>query len=262
MRSIGRKILTPAEQILFDLGVAEPSDIDLEAVAWTQGAIVNYRHLAGCEARIIGRDERAVISVNDTSPPTRQRFSIGHELGHWLHHRGKALFCRNSDIGLKSTFRQSNVELVANKFSADLLMPGYLFDQVARAHPKANFATVDAIAGQFVVSRSAAAIRLIQRGHFPGLLICHGPQGRKWFFRSPVIPDRWFPREDLDADSGAFAVQFGRSTGTPYASKVGADAWFDRYDADRFEVREQTVRYLADQTLTLVIIEDEEMLLD
>jgi hypothetical protein len=66
----------------------------------------------------------------------------------------------------------------------------------------------------------------------------------------------------LDADSGAFAVQFGRSTGTPYASKVGADAWFDRYDADRFEVREQTVRYLADQTLTLVIIEDEEMLLD
>lgn len=257
-----RTILTPAEQILFDLGITSPADIDLEAVAWTEGVVIKYRFLRGCEARIIGRLDRAIISVNDASPPARQRFSIGHELGHWRHHRGKSLFCRGSDIGLKSTFRQVNVELVANKFAADLLMPGYMFDQMARSYSKASFATVDAVAGEFGVSRSAAAIRLVQRGHLQALLICHGVHGRKWFFRSPHVSARWFPRQELDPESSAFAVQFGRSAGTPYPSKIGADAWFDRFDAHRFEVREQAVRYTGDCTLTLVIIEDEEMLLD
>jgi Zn-dependent peptidase ImmA (M78 family) len=256
----GRKILTPAEQILFDLGVTDPADIDLEAVAWTEGAIVKYRRLRGCEARIVGRDDRAVISINDASPLARQRFSIGHELGHWRHHRGKALFCRSSDVGLKSTYNQNNVELVANKFAADLLMPGYLFDQVARSYAKPDFSTVDAVADQFNVSRSAAAIRLVQRGHFPAILVCHGPHGRKWFFHSPVVPGRWFPRPDLDPESSAFAVQFGRSVGTAYLSRIGADAWFDRYDADRFEVREQSVRYMRDSSLTLVVFDDEKML--
>src|SRR5687768_12974671 len=97
--SVGRTILTPAEQILFELGITEPSDIDLEAVAWTEGATIKYRRLMGCEARIIGRHDRAIISVNDAAPPARQRFSIGHELGHWRYHRGRALFCRTSDIG-------------------------------------------------------------------------------------------------------------------------------------------------------------------
>lgn len=259
---MGRTALTPAEQILFDLGITDPADIDLEAVAWTEGAVVKYRRLEGCEARIIGRDDRAIISVHDGSPLTRQRFSIGHELGHWRHHRGRALFCRSADIGLKSTFKQTNVELVANKFAADLLMPGYLFDRIAWTYPKADFATVDAVAGQFSVSRSAAAIRLIQRGHFPAILICHGPHGRKWFFRSPHIPDRWFPRHELDSESSAFAVQFGRNAGTSHLAKIGADAWFDRYDADRFEVREQTVRYLGNCSLTLVVLDDDKMLDD
>lgn len=224
--------------------------------------MVKYRRLVGCEARIIGRSDRAVISVNDAAPPVRQRFSIGHELGHWRHHRGKALFCRSADIGLKSTFKQTNVELVANKFAADLLMPGYLFDEVARAYPKPNFATVDAVAEQFSVSRSAAAIRLVRRGHFPAILVCHGPHGRKWFFRSPLVPERWFPRQDLDSESSAFAVQFGRSPGTSHLSKIGADAWFDRFGAENFEVREQAVRYFGDCSLSLVVFDDEKMLRD
>lgn len=256
----GRKTLTPAEQILFGLGITDPADIDLEAVAWTEGAIIKYRRLAGCEARIVGLHDHAIISVNSMSPPARQRFSVGHELGHWRHHRGRALFCRSSEIGLKSTFRQTNVELVANKFAADLLMPGYLFDQIARTYSTPNFATVDAVAEQFSVSRSAAAIRLVQRAHLPAILICHGPSGRKWFFRSPLVPDRWFPRQELDPESSAFSVQFSRSAGTAHLSKIGADAWFDRYDADRFEVREQAVRYLGDCSLTLVVFDDEKML--
>lgn len=245
-----------------NLGVMRPEDIDLEAIAWTEGAIVKYRRLVGCEARIVGRGDQAVIAVNSASSERRRRFSLGHELGHWRHHRGKSLFCGSSDIGLKKTFRQNDVERVANKFAADLLMPSYIFDEVARSYRKPDFSTVDAIADQFCVSRSATAIRLVQRGHLPGFLICHGPKKRKWFFRSPQIPDRWFPREELDPASDAFEVQFGRNRGSKHLSKIGADAWFDRFDAGRYEVREQSVPYAGDSSLTLVIVDDDHMLED
>jgi hypothetical protein len=66
--------LTPAERMLLDLGIAEPKDIDLDAIAWTRGAVVNYRPIDNCEATIVGSKRRAVISVNSRSSPERRRF--------------------------------------------------------------------------------------------------------------------------------------------------------------------------------------------
>ena len=43
-----------AEAILRRLGVTDPSEIDLEAIAWYLGARVRYRPLSACEARIVG----------------------------------------------------------------------------------------------------------------------------------------------------------------------------------------------------------------
>lgn len=63
------------------IGVTYPAEIDLEAIAWTMGAKVRYRPLDGCEARIIGRDDQAIITINERSPPRRQRFSLAHEIG-------------------------------------------------------------------------------------------------------------------------------------------------------------------------------------
>ena len=40
----------------------------------------------------------------------------------------------------------------------------------------------------------------------------------------------------------------------------GAAAWFDLYEASKFEVYEQTVRTGDAEVLTLVLIRDEEML--
>ena len=47
-------LLSPAERLLQELGVTEPDEIDLEAIAYYVNARVRYRRLDGCEARIIG----------------------------------------------------------------------------------------------------------------------------------------------------------------------------------------------------------------
>ena len=89
--------LSAAERLLQDLGVTEPGEIDLEAIAYHLNATVQYRPLDGCEARIVGHGHRAIITVNARSSPRRNRFSIAHELGHWHHHKGKRLVCRADD---------------------------------------------------------------------------------------------------------------------------------------------------------------------
>jgi Zn-dependent peptidase ImmA (M78 family) len=89
---------TPAERMLIELGISEPKEIDLDAIAWTRGAVVNYRPMDDCEATIVGSMRRAVNSINCRSMPERRRFSLAHEIGHWHYHRGRILFCGKNDV--------------------------------------------------------------------------------------------------------------------------------------------------------------------
>ncbi|TIU42034.1 MAG: hypothetical protein E5W28_01640 [Mesorhizobium sp.] len=74
------------------------------------------------------------------------------------------------------------------------------------------------------------------------------------------MPEKWFPQDALDADSFAFGVLFGGKPDDSMPRRIGAEAWFDRWDAQRFEVHEQTYRTGPDEILTLVLISDPKML--
>ena len=83
-------------QILADLGIQEPADIDIEAIAEDCGATIRYQPLSGCAARIMGYKDRAIITIDKDCYRPRQRFSGGHELGHWIRdrRRGRIPMCR------------------------------------------------------------------------------------------------------------------------------------------------------------------------
>ena len=190
----------PAEAILRRLGVTDPREIDIEAIAWYLGARVRYRPLSACEARIVGTADQAIITVNARASRRRKRFSIGHELGHWHQDRGNLLFCQAEDIGVAGPGALSR-ERAADRFASRLLMPDYLFQPMAGSSAKVTFASVRTIADAFDTSMTATAIRLVDGGYFVGCLVCHGRHGRKWFTRSPELPGRWFPRAKLAAES-------------------------------------------------------------
>lgn len=251
-------VMTAAEELLLGLGVTEPDELDLDAIAWHVGVQVKYRPLDGCEARIIGRGDRGIVTVHQQLPERRQRFSVGHELGHWHYHRGKSFICRPEDIGSQRA-NTPIAEREADRYAADLLMPWYLFRPLARAAKLGSFELVKELGDQFNTSLTATSIRLVDANTFPIMLLCHGKTGRKWFRRSKDVPERWFPKSDLDADSYAFDVLFG-TRGNHKPVKMGADAWFDRSEAGRFEILEQTVRISNEEVLTILILVDEEML--
>lgn len=252
------RALTPAEKLLRSYGIDSPKEIDVEAIAWGAGAEVRFAELDSCEARIIGYGDRAIITVEQRSIPTRRRFSIAHELGHWKYHRGRSFVCRKDDIG-NHTRGPADPERIADAYAADLLLPAYLFAPLAAKLKRATFEAIDNIRAEFETSRTATALRMVDYGPEPSMLICHGPQRRLWFKRGPDVPDRWFPRDELDADSPAFEVLHGKSERTS-RTLIGADAWFDRREAERFEVFEQTVRTPSGGTLTLLTFKSSEML--
>lgn len=250
---------SPAELALQELGITEPQEIEIEAIAWHLGATVRFRPLDGCEARIIGVSDRAIITVNNRSSWRRQRFSAAHELGHWRHHRRRLLVCRSDEIGARRD-DAAHMERTADNYAADLLLPRYIFDPVARAHPKLTMQTVRTLSNVFESSRTSTAIRLVESKHTPAILVCHDPRGRKWFTRSPEVPARWFPQDQLDSESLAMEVLFGKREEDAFPRRIGADAWFDRTEATNYEIREQSMRVGPDEILTILLIEDDKML--
>lgn len=249
--------LTPAERLLQELGVSEPKDIDLEAIAYYLGARIKYRPLDGCDARIVGVGDKAIITVNARSSSPRKRFSIAHELGHWKNDRGKSLVCRVNDY--RPDHRLST-ERIADRYAADLLMPRYLFKPAVQRFSKLTFKAIATLAGDFDTSLTSTAIRVVESNHWPAVLVCHGQAGRKWFTRAPMVPERWFPQETLDADSYAIDVLYGRKPDNSHPRKIGAEAWFDRREAERYEVLEESVRTGPAEVLCLVNLTDPGML--
>ncbi len=248
-----------AENILRNVGVEHPNDIDLDLIASIMGVKVRYLPLDGCEARIVGNGDKAIAAINSRSSKERQRFSLGHELGHWQFHRNRILLCQASDIGGYGS-KSNPSEKVADQFAADLLMPRFLFDPALRQHQKLSFKTIRLLSAEFGCSLTATAIRVVQSGWWSAILVCHNRDRRQWFRRSPDIPERWFPQDMLEADSPAFDVLFNHKPDDLLPQRIPADAWFDRSEAKYYEIREQSVHVGFGQILTILLIDEPGML--
>jgi len=125
---------------------------------------------------------KGLIKINQNEPLKRQRFSMGHEMGHYRLHRSEfdfqtlllpifieeaTIICRKNDA--------SRREMEANVFSAALIMPiGFVesvFQNEIRKFPKkvSEQLIVGILAGKFDVSKDAMSYRLKNLGCFERL---------------------------------------------------------------------------------------------
>src|SRR5258705_12067745 len=116
----------PAVDLLTELGITEPEEIDIEAIAQHCDATVTYGPLTGSEARILGTDDKAIITVNRNASRGRERFSAAHELAHWMRDAGEIAFLCNPDDAFDES-NGGNRETRANDYAADLLLPKFMF---------------------------------------------------------------------------------------------------------------------------------------
>lgn len=113
-----------------------------------------------------------LITINALDPLTRQRFTLAHELGHYMLHRhlvGDELdddkAYRSTNLGkYHNTLIGPAEETEANKFAANLLMPRHLINSELKKRTRPELKISDDIihemAKLFEVSEQAMSIRL------------------------------------------------------------------------------------------------------
>jgi Zn-dependent peptidase ImmA (M78 family) len=97
--------------------------VPVDAIAEDLLGLEVERAAIDCSGMLFPADRR--ILVNAAEPETRQRFTIAHELGHWVCQRleghSAPVYCRADEIGLDPEVKA--LEREANLFAAELLMP-------------------------------------------------------------------------------------------------------------------------------------------
>lgn len=247
-------------QLLSELGITSPEDIDVEAMAFHCGATIRYRPLTGCAARIVGHGDSGIITVDYSSTRGRQRFSAAHELGHWMHDRGKAAFaCQEAQFAKE--WSALNPESRANRFASALLLPAPLFAPRAQTFKAMDFDTVRKLAETFNTSLTATAIRLAEHGPLPTMLVYYSTEGRVWFARGTGVPDKLWPAEKPGKNTYAFDL-LKRRTEHELRGEVPARVWFDHWSSERHTIHEHSLRTRFGDVLTLLWWKNEQMLID
>lgn len=160
------------KQLLHDSEI-DDAPVDVEAIAEELGIRVEYQPFSEDDEEISGCIMKAggefIIGVNATHHSNRQRFTIAHELGHYVMHRS-TLDKVHLDRNYRSAQGDDSKEIEANAFAAELLMPedlvreytGELADTPLDAED--DHAVIQKLAEQFEVSTQAMTIRLVILG--------------------------------------------------------------------------------------------------
>jgi Zn-dependent peptidase ImmA (M78 family) len=141
--------------------------VDVETIARSLGAEVQQLDLEDDISGILFREDGAkIIVVNQRHRLTRQRFTIAHEIGHLVLHRGEPVHVdQRFRINLRNPLSSAGAdveEVEANAFAADLLMPAHWL----RRERRADFIDADdeqeisTLAKRYQVSQQAMLIRL------------------------------------------------------------------------------------------------------
>jgi Zn-dependent peptidase ImmA (M78 family) len=165
MRQPRQTIRKQVSELLRDNKVTR-SPVPVERIAQNLGIEVKFEaaedNLSG--ALIRKPKGRVVIGVNSDHHANRQRFTIAHEIGHFILHKGMKL---HVDEDFRINLRDGSVndeEIDANAFAAELLMPTEFIERDIQKLSRIDSGSVDTLARRYQVSSRAMEIRLTNLG--------------------------------------------------------------------------------------------------
>jgi Zn-dependent peptidase ImmA (M78 family) len=150
--------------------------VDVESVARRLGILVRRTptddDISGFLLRHPGG--QAIIGVNTLHHPNRQRFTIAHEIGHFILHQQQVHIDR-AVVKLRdraSSQGDDDEEVEANGFAAELLMPVEFLGRDLERLPPTDFhddRRMQQLAKSYLVSVQAMTNRLVILGFLPEL---------------------------------------------------------------------------------------------
>lgn len=114
---------------------------------------------AGVSGELRPSEGTYVVRVNRHDSKARQRFTVAHEIAHYLLHRDQIGAGITDDVLYRSTLSDAR-EAEANKLAAEIIMPQSTMDREFREKAGQREEVIAQLAEQFQVSEAAMRIRL------------------------------------------------------------------------------------------------------
>ncbi|MDD5726109.1 MAG: ImmA/IrrE family metallo-endopeptidase [Patescibacteria group bacterium] len=172
--SVTRAAKKAASELLGQTNRARYSQVDVKKIAAAlnidviegEFRVENGKDVSGL-IKMSGKNGRPVIAVNTKEKPQRKRFTIAHEIGHFMLHGNEQLHIdqdfefaafRDSTSSLATSLK----EIQANQFAAELLMPSDEIQEIIRSNfPKKDITEIiNEISKTYNVSSLAATIKI------------------------------------------------------------------------------------------------------
>jgi len=259
MASSQRKAIAiaKADDLLAELQIREPAEIDIERIAMFKNAQIRYASLRGMDGCLVRKDDAAVITVRSSLRYEGQkRFVIGHELGHFfLHPDTRQIETVDQKQMNNWSERQETEEYEANLFAAELLMPKrFMQAQITGQEP--SFELIKRLAEEFQTTLTATAAQFVLTTTEECVLVSSENRRRQWF-----IPSKGFTFSMLEDDyihGHSCAAEVNEATRCSRASDIEASYWLDGFHGNHKSCITEDAIYFPTlrHTLSLLWIHD------
>ncbi|MGJ8637804.1 MAG: ImmA/IrrE family metallo-endopeptidase [Opitutaceae bacterium] len=232
------KVEKASASLLAKYDIRSPN-FDITDLAFAEGLDVRVSSLTNIDAWLVRKGaDGGIIRISDRIPERgRMRFSIAHELGHWVLHPtlSQGFLCSANDF---IDYSDSLEEAEANHFASSLLIPKVWLDPRVWL-PDPSFKIVSEIAKEFGTTLTATAWRYAELTKQPVVLVFSNGGIIKWTLysvRAKQLFLRWgepIPRFSITNECLKKKTQFDSSY------SIHPSVWFPdrkwRHDSELFE---------------------------
>ncbi len=209
-------------------GFTSPKDLVLEDLALALGVIVIEAPLDRADARLLRRGDQGLVRVKrDITEPGRKRFAIAHELGHWTLHEKESQINACTEQNMVAKYKASPLEVEANYFAAELLMPEKLvLPQLKGMSP--SFKLISNVAKDFDTTLTAMAIRFVDLLNDYCAIVVSEEGKIRWWRGSEVFEERFWISADTRLSEETVAGSVFRGEAPPSGpEEVDSEHWVD-----------------------------------
>ena len=232
-----------ASELVSRLGMTgKPNLVD---VAQRIGLRIQEVDSEGFEGSLVRALEgpKGIIAVKGSiREATRKRFTIAHEIGHYVipSHRTLENVCTTDMV---ESWRQGNLvpELEANEFAVELLLPSkFVGRSLELASP--SLRAITHVANEFETSLTATTLRFVGLTGLPCVVVWSEGKRARWYKGNSAFPFR-LPKEILPCE-GSVAHRLFEGDGNPSDFvEVPKESWLDQEEVGHVDrVLEHSVR--------------------
>jgi Zn-dependent peptidase ImmA (M78 family) len=260
MPSSDRKAIAvaKADDLLSELHIRQPDEIDIERIALFKGAEVRYGPLQGMDGCLVRKGESAIITIRSSLKfEGQRRFVIAHELGHFfLHPRTRQIETVDKQQANNWSEKQETEEYEANLFAAELLMRRTLFAPRG-ADQEPSFELIEALAKEFSTTLTATAVQFVRTTQEECAVVSAADRHRKWFILSPGFEFEMLEDDYIHGHSCAAEVNATKLASR--SSDIEAGFWLEDFRCDHKSLITEDARFFPslNRSLSLLWIHDE-----